>query len=240
MRSLHALTGALAAGLFLACVVGAADAAPITPTRDDEVIEVLPASAGNRGEDRQLRKRLAARPDDARLATAVARRYLEQARESGDPRFAGLALAALRAWPDANAAPDDVLLLRATLEQYMHEFDAAVAHLRLLLARPGGERQSQAWLTLATVLRVQGHYAESDGACREVGRAGADVYMTACLAENAALRGETAAARRSFETLAGRPRLAGGDARLADHLARRARGARRPRSGRRCRATAAS
>jgi hypothetical protein len=205
MRSLHALTGALAAGLFLACAAAAIGAAPITPTRDDEVIEVLPASAGNRGEDRQLRKRLAARPDDAKLATAVARRYLEQARESGDPRFAGLALAALRAWPDANTAPDDVLLLRATLEQYLHEFDAAVAHLRLLLARPGSERQSQAWLTLATVLRVQGRYADSDAACRVVGRAGAEVYMSACLAENAALRGETAAARRTFESmLAGR------------------------------------
>jgi hypothetical protein len=205
MRSLHALTGALATGLFLACAAAAIAAAPITPTRDDEVIEVLPASAGNRGEDRQLRKQLAARPNDPKLATSVARRYLEQARESGDPRFAGLALAALRAWPDANAAPDDILLLRATLEQYLHEFDAAVAHLRLLLARPGSERQSQAWLTLATVLRVQGRYADSDAACREVGRAGAEVYMTACLAENAALRGETAAARRSFEAmLAGR------------------------------------
>ncbi|HEV7574782.1 MAG TPA: hypothetical protein VGO85_01955 [Caldimonas sp.] len=171
------------------------------PTGDDEVIEVLPANAGNRNEDRHLRKRLAARPDDPKLATAVAQRYLEQARESGDPRFAGLALAALRAWPDAASAPDEVLLLRATLEQYLHEFDASVAHLRLLLARPGSEHQPQAWLTLATVLRVQGRYGDSDAACREVGRAGAEVYMGACLAENAALGGETAAARRSFETL---------------------------------------
>ena len=31
--------------------------------------------------------------------------------------------------------------------------------------------------------------------------AGAEVYQAACLAENAALRGETAAARRSFETM---------------------------------------
>ena len=168
MRSLQGLAGALAAGLFLAGIAAPAGAAPITPTRDDEVIEVLPASAGNRGEDRDLRKRLAARPDDAKLETAVARRYLEQARESGDPRRAGLALAALRAWPDPNASPDEVLLLRATLEQYLHEFDAAVDHLRLLLARPGSERQSQAWLTLATVLRVQGRYAESDAACRQV------------------------------------------------------------------------
>ena len=199
MRSLHALAGALAAGLFLLCAASAIGAVPITPTADDEVIEVLPASAGNRSEDRQLRKRLAARPDDAKLATAVGRRYLEQARESGDPRFAGLALAALRPWPDANTAPDEVLLLRATLEQYLHEFDAAVAHLRLLLARPGSERQPQAWLTLATVLRVQGRYAESDAACRAI--AGAELYQTACLAENAALRGETAGARRSFETM---------------------------------------
>ena len=199
MRSLHALAGALAAGLVLLCAAGPIGAAPIVPTADDEVIEVLPASAGNRSEDRQLRKRLAARPDDAKLATAVGRRYLEQARESGDPRFAGLALAALRAWPDASSAPDEVLLLRATLEQYLHEFDAAVAHLRLLLARPGNERQPQAWLTLATVLRVQGRYAESDAACRAI--AGAELYQKACLAENAALRGETAAARRTFETM---------------------------------------
>jgi len=199
MRPLHALTGALAAGLFLAWAVATVDAAPIVPTRDDEVIEVLPAGAGDRGEDRRLRKRLAARPDDVKLATAVARRYLEQARESGDPRFAGLALAALRAWPDAKVAPDEVLLLRATLEQYLHEFDASVSHLRLLVARPGSERQPQAWLTLATVLRVQGRYSESDDACRHV--AGAETYQRACLAENAALRGETAAARRSFETM---------------------------------------
>ena len=199
MRSLHALAGALAAGLFLLCAGGAIGAMPITPTADDEVVEVLPAGAGNRSEDRQLRKRLAARPDDAKLATAVGRRYLELARESGDPRFAGLALAALRAWPDAYSAPDEVLLLRATLEQYLHEFDAAVAHLRLLLARPGSERQPQAWLTLATVLRVQGRYPESDAACRAI--VGAELYQTACLAENAALRGETAVARRTFETM---------------------------------------
>ena len=67
MRYLHALTGALVVGLFLAGVVNVGcEAVPITPSRDDEVIEVLPATAGSRGEDRQLRKALAARPDDPR------------------------------------------------------------------------------------------------------------------------------------------------------------------------------
>ena len=100
-----------------------------------------------------------------------------------------------------------MLFLRATLEQYLHEFDAAVAHLRVLLARPGSERHTQAWLTLATMLRVQGRYGDSDVACRRVGGAGAEVYARGCLAENAALRGETAAARRSFQTLLADTRL---------------------------------
>jgi len=187
-----------------ALVAASAVATPITPSRDDEVIEVLPATSAGRREDRQLRRRLAERPGDARLAAAVAERYLVQARESGDPRFAGLALAALAAWPEPASAPNEILLLRATLEQYLHEFDASVAHLRILLARPGGDRNPQAWLTLATVLRVQGRYADSDGACRRVG---VGVYASACLAENAALRGETAAARRSFQELLADARL---------------------------------
>ena len=200
----------MAAGLFLTVAIGAAEAAPITPSRDDEVIEVLPATSGSRGDDRRLRKALAERPGDSVLAMKVAQRYLDQAHESGDPRFAGLALAALRGWPDAAHMPSDLLLMRATLQQYLHEFDAAVADLRLLLARVDSERNAQAWLTLATVLRVQGGYADSDAACREVGGAGVNVYATACLAENAALRGEVGVARKSFEAMLADPRLASG------------------------------
>ncbi|MFT3816725.1 MAG: hypothetical protein QM750_03700 [Rubrivivax sp.] len=177
------------------------------PTRDDEVIELLPAAAGDRSEDQRLRRRLAARPGDAALAVSVAQRDLDRARAAGDPRFAGLALAALRPWPDAATAPAEVLLLRATLQQYLHEFDASVATLHLLLARPGEARRAQAWLTLATVLRVQGRYADSDAACRRLVAAGAELHATACRAENAALRGEVAAARRAFETLLARPAL---------------------------------
>jgi hypothetical protein len=208
MRSRTTWTGgALAAGLFFVSLPRPGFAKPITPTRDDEIVEVLPAASGTRDEDRRLRKQLGDRPGDATLAVMVARRYLARAREAGDPRFAGLALAALRSWPDETAAPDDVLLLRATLQQYLHEFDASVSSLRLLLARPGGERMAQAWLTLATVLRVQGHYAESDAACRRVGSAGVQAYSSACLAENAALRGEVASARKTFESLLANPRL---------------------------------
>jgi tetratricopeptide (TPR) repeat protein len=188
----------IAASAFALC---AARAEPIVPQHDDEVVETLPAG-GNRAEERRLRAQ--ADGDPAR-AVALARRYLDQARAQGDPRLAGRALAALRAWPDADTAPDDVLLMRATIEQHLHDFDAAAARLeRLVQRRP---QHAQAWLTLATVRRVQGRYADSDRACGTLARAGAPFHAAACQAENTGLRGELDAARRSLRTLLAAPRL---------------------------------
>jgi tetratricopeptide (TPR) repeat protein len=198
------LHSAVCAFLFAAVLGGAAAPAhpmPITPSRDDEVIEVLPALAGSRAEARRLRKQLAHQPRDAALALSVARRYLDQAHESGDPRFAGMAMSAIEGWTDESTMPDGVLMMRATLQQYLHQFDASVASLQRLLARPGNEPRPQAWLTLATVRRVQGRYADSDAACRQVARTGAALHANACLAENSALRGDVDRARTAFTGL---------------------------------------
>ena len=110
-------------------------------------------------------------------------------------------MAVLAPWDDAASMPDELLLMKANLQQYLHEFDAAAANLKILLARPGARGAPQAWLTLATIRRVQGRYGESDTACREVGTAGAALHSQACLAENAALRGELGAARKSLAAL---------------------------------------
>jgi tetratricopeptide (TPR) repeat protein len=185
----------------LACAVAlATQAEPITPTRDDEVIETLPAVSGSRAEARRVRQQLAQTPRDPALALAVAKRYLDQAHELGDPRFAGMAMSAIEPWRDDATMPDDVLLMRANLQQYLHEFDAAAASLQRLLVRPGPPRP-QAWLTLATVRRVQGRYADSDSACREVASAGSSLHANACLAENLALRGDVDRARATFNGL---------------------------------------
>jgi len=194
---------------LLALLVAAgswARAIPIVPTHDDEVIDVLPAINGNRSEERRLRQQLANAPRDPALALAAAKRYLDQAHELGDPRFAGMAMAALEPWKDEASMPDAVLLMRATLQQYLHEFDASAASLQRLLARPG-EPRPQAWLLLATVRRVQGRYAESDAACRQVARAGASLHANACAAENLALRGDAARARSTFAALLADRRL---------------------------------
>lgn len=189
------------------CACSAVRAEPITPRSGAEVVETLPA-AGGRNEERRLRRELAQRPDDAALATRLARRYLDQAREQGDPRFAGLALAALRPWGDPEAAPIEVLLLQATLDQHLHDFDAAAAKLERLLQRQ--RRHPQAWLTLATVRRVQGRYDAADGACRELAAAGGGLHAAACLAENDGLRGRIDAARATLTRLIATPRLDAG------------------------------
>lgn len=201
--ALHRFVGALG----LVCALGA-HAAPIAPVNDSEVIEVLPAVSGSRAEARRLRKQLAQQPKDAALALSVAKRYLEQAHELGDPRFAGMAMSAIVGWTDEATMPDGILLMRANLQQYLHEFDASASSLQRLLARPSAQPRSQAWLTLATVRRVQGRYADSDAACKQVAQTGAALHANACLAENAALRGDADGARATFKQLLATPALA--------------------------------
>ncbi len=188
----------------------------VTPSRDSDVVQVLP-SGGAVSEERRLRRLWVNQKADAPTATALAKRYLARARVDGDPRFAGQAMAVLGPWPDAKTAPDEVLLLQATLQQYLHQFEVSAGQLELLVARPLAQTQAQAqlqlqtraqaWLTLATVRRVQGRYAASDAACTGLLSAGVRLEAQACLAENAALRGEIDGARSSLQQLLATPRL---------------------------------
>ncbi len=192
---------------MLVCALGVR-AEPIVPASDSEVIEILPVVSGSRAEARRLRKQLMQQPKDPALALAVAKRYLDQAHELGDPRFAGMAMSAIEGWTDEATMPDGILLMRANLQQYLHEFDASARSLQRLLARPSAQPRPQGWLTLATVRRVQGRYADSDAACRQVDLAGAALHAQACIAENAALRGDVDGARATFKQLLATPALA--------------------------------
>lgn len=191
----------LSAVLGLSVLSAPVPATPLIPTHDDEVIEVLPAMTVSRAQERRQRKLLAQQPRDATLSLALATRYLAQAHELGDPRFAGLAMSAIDGWPDEATMPDAVLLMRATLQQYLHEFEASVRSLEALLRRPSVAPRPQAWLTLATVRRVQGRYGDSDLACQQVAASGAALHANACLGENAGLRGEVDRARLMFVRL---------------------------------------
>lgn len=202
MKALHlAAALALLAGIALP---PAGMAAPRVPSDDQEVVERLPALGSWVREQRRLRRELAAQPRDAALAVQTAQALLEAAREQGDARYAGQALGALRAWePHSDATPVPVLVMHATVAQFLHDFDTAEATLKKALARD--RSHAQAWITLATILRVRGRYADSDAACNGVARAGSSLYAIACLAENAGLRGDHAKAIQSLRGLLASP-----------------------------------
>lgn len=193
--------------LMMACT-GLASATPISPAADSQVIERLPPVT-----------RVSTSRDPV-VAAAEARALIDASRREGDPRFAGRALARLARWQPASeaaVAPTEVLLLLAEAEQYLHEFDAATRRLQALVQREPGS--AQAWLLLATLHRVQGRYAASDQACATLRQLQVQPYADACIAENAALRGEYPAARSQLQTLIQRANDASTQAWLATSLA---------------------
>lgn len=189
----------LACAGALALLALGVKAEPFRPTSDDEIVETLPTLGGFAREQREMRRQLAQQPRDAATALALSRSTLARARVEGDARLAGQALGALGAWEGDAEAPVEIRLQRATLLQHLHDFDAAVSELQAVLRT--APRQPQALLTLATIHRVQGRYAESDAACAQLTQAGQPLYARACEAENQALRGEVDAARRELEAL---------------------------------------
>ncbi|MBC7727868.1 MAG: hypothetical protein H7242_09680, partial [Microbacteriaceae bacterium] len=184
------------------------NARPLTPASDTEVVQTLPTDNTTRRAERAQRQALARSPRAPVLAVAAAESYLNLARAQGDARAAGLALGALQTWEGAAQVPTEVLVTRATVAQYLHDFSGAEAMLKRAVQQQ--VNHPQAWLTLATVQRVGGHYAASDASCEGVLRSGQRLHGLACLAENQSLRGEQDAARAQFQQLLQTPRLPSG------------------------------
>ena len=119
------------AGWVLLLCLGPVQAAPYTPASDAEVVERLPGRASDPAIRRvdSLRKQLAARPDDATLRLEIARRYFDLAMAQGDPRYVGYASAAIAPLAQPAAGNSAYWLLRGLIQQYSHDFEAALASL---------------------------------------------------------------------------------------------------------------
>jgi hypothetical protein len=173
----------------------AVTAAPFIPASDREVLERLPFTQSDPviRELRTLHGELRREPDNLPLALRVAQGYLELGRGTGDPRYAGYAEAALGPWWSLDQAPQEVLVLRATLRQRAHQFDAALADLATVLkANP---HNIQARLTRATVLQVQGAYEGAREECRTLQDLTQELVWAACLAS---VNGATGTLRESY------------------------------------------
>ena len=184
--------------LLCACLPVLALAAPYTPADGSAVIEQLPRRAdATQMALRGLRQQLTARPQDLALATGLAQRYIALARSETDPRYLGYAQAALAPWWRQAAPPVPVRLLRATILQSTHHFDAALQDLDAIIAQEPAN--GQAWLTRATVLTVQGDYTKATAACARLSALTTQLVTVTCLANVASVTGRAAGSERLLD-----------------------------------------
>lgn len=188
-------------GLAVALVAVATVAPPATarkagvavPAPDAVIAKVGPRDAARR----EAEARAAA--GDLAAAVVIARDEIAASRRTGDPRHLGRAQAALDRWWDDPAPPDEVLLLRATVRQALHDFPGARADLDALIARRPDDAQAR--LTRAVVAGVVGDRTAARADCAAAGARAGELVGAACRAPLASARGEGRAAYERLEAL---------------------------------------
>lgn len=173
-------------------------AAPYTPADDARVLERLTLRADDPAarELAALRARWRSAPREPDAAVALARRLFALAGEDGDPRHVGHAQAVLEPWwADPTPSPA-VRVARATILQYGHRFDDALADLQSAAEAEPDEPEAFAWI--AAIHMVRADYDGARKACRRLADLAELLAGAACLATVDSLTGHAAAASRAL------------------------------------------
>lgn len=173
-------------------------ATPFVPDNDAQVLERvrIPSSASAARELRELQAKVADDSKNLKLALELANQCIARARAEADPRYLGYAEAALGRWFDLEQPPAPVLVVRATIRQSNHDFVRALADLDLaVLLDPNN---AQAWVTRASILLVQGRYAEAKRAFFPLARLTSQLVSVTCASSVASLTGD---AEKGYELL---------------------------------------
>lgn len=196
------LAGALTLAAYAAPERAGTGARVRIPADQSEVIATVPPRDAD---EVAARTALATTPDALEIAVSLARAEIQRARSTSDPRYLGRAQATLAPWWNTIDAPPDVLLLRATILQSLHDFPAARADLdRLIAVRPD---DAQAHLTRAVVATVTGDYAAARASCTAVARLSNVVIAATCLAPLEGLAGHADEAYAHLAQVLAGPRV---------------------------------
>jgi len=187
--SLASKRAGVAAALWAAATLfaSAAQSAPHRPGSDDAVLERLApaviALRKLRGSDAAVAQ--------VKLADALsaARHYIELGRTYSDPRAYGYAQAALGAWWTADPAPPELLVMRARILQFHHDFDGALAQLEAALKTD--QFNADAWVLFASIEQVRGNVRASRAACMKLIPIADPLIGATCAATTAALGGHS-------------------------------------------------
>ena len=189
----------VAAAFLCLTLAGPSIAAPFTPASDADVVEKLPGGASDPAVRRvdSLRKQLAAKPGDGALRLEIAHRYFELAMAQGDPRFVGYAsatIAPLMASADDNAG---YWLQRGLIEQYSHDFPAALDSLdRASRIDPAGA-EPIAWRS--AIYMVQARYPQALAECKRLAPLVQPLFAVGCSSYVQATTGELAPAYQQLQ-----------------------------------------
>jgi tetratricopeptide (TPR) repeat protein len=179
------LAVALTSAAFLAPDRAAAAVPTYVPSDPGQIVATVPPRDPSEVAARQA---LAASPDRVELAVELARTDIERYRRLSDPRFLGRAQATLGRWWKLTEPPPDVLLLRATIEQSIHQFAEARADLDRLIRRRPDDAQAQ--LTRAVVATITADYAAARDSCRAVAPLAGPIVAATCEAPLDAIAGQ--------------------------------------------------
>ncbi len=179
--------------LALGCPL-AVGAAPFIPGSDSEVVERLPAGAGDPSVRRveSLRKQLAAHPGDVALRLEIARRYFGLAMAQGDPRYVGYASAAIGPLAQSASGNAGYWLMRGLIQQYSHDFAGALQSLARAGELDPQSPEPIAWR--AAIHMVQARYREALSECTRLVPLAHPLHAQGCTAYVLASTGHLAEA----------------------------------------------
>ena len=175
-------------------------AAPYIPNSAEQVLETIPTNASIASKEfKKLRAALNAEPNNTALAAQLAQKFIERSRIEGDPRYLGYAQAVLAPWWKMSNPPIEILVLRATLLQSTHHFDQSILDLdKVLKLDP---TNGQAWVTRATILQVQGKYAEAYASCEHLYRLTSSLITVTCATNIRNLSGQAASSYQKLKNV---------------------------------------
>jgi len=130
----------------------------------------------------------------------------------GDPRFIGYAEGALRPWPDREGAPHEVLVVRALLRQYRHDFNGALDALAAAALTDPTDPEVPLWR--AAILLVRADYAGAASACEALRGLASALDWVGCKAAVDGVTGRAAPAYASLSETLARSRGVRADPRL--------------------------
>jgi len=190
----------MAAGAVIAGLTAVVHATPHIPANDDVIVEKLPVRANDPAARalRELRNAYAASPGNRDMAVRLARRYFDLAGAEGDPRYVGYAEATIRPWNSLATPPTDVLVVRALIRQYRHDFTSALNDLAAVVAADPANTEALQWQFALHL--VQADYAAASGRCAKLAQLATTLAATAC---SAILDGINGQSRPAYARLSG-------------------------------------